>query len=200
MGDGNSDLRELVRSSSTGDRAALDELLVRFLPRARAFVRVQLDPQMRLLESAEDIVQSACREILAKPERFEFRDERAFVNWFCTAALMKVRDRRRHHLAAKRDVRLRVAQDAATALLAQGYSSMVSPSGVAMGREFTQRMEAILDQLDATKREVLMRACLLEETHDEIAAALGITAVNSRSILARARAEVARRLAQADPD
>jgi len=61
MGD---ELESLVHSASRGDGIAIDELLHRYLPGLRAFVRLRASPAVRAKESASDIAQSVCREVL----------------------------------------------------------------------------------------------------------------------------------------
>ena len=58
------DLEQTVESASGGDAAAIGQLLEQHLPRLRAFVRLRMGAQLRARESASDIVQSTCREIL----------------------------------------------------------------------------------------------------------------------------------------
>ncbi|MCA8975247.1 MAG: hypothetical protein KDC98_11025, partial [Planctomycetes bacterium] len=61
-----SDHRDLVDSASHGDPQAVEELLVRHLPRLRAFVRLRSPFALRARESCSDLVQSVCREVIAK--------------------------------------------------------------------------------------------------------------------------------------
>jgi DNA-directed RNA polymerase specialized sigma24 family protein len=48
-----------------GDQLAIEALLERHLPGLRAFVRLRAGPAVRTRESTTDVVQSACREVLA---------------------------------------------------------------------------------------------------------------------------------------
>ncbi|MHC5066858.1 MAG: hypothetical protein ACYTG5_23125, partial [Planctomycetota bacterium] len=65
-------LEDLIQRASA-DEACLDELLAGYLPSLRAFVRSRLRPELRLKESASDLVQSVCRELLTGETGFEFR-------------------------------------------------------------------------------------------------------------------------------
>lgn len=57
-GGSDDDVLALTEAACRGDRAALDALVVRFLPELRAFVRLRAGPALREWESTSDIVQS----------------------------------------------------------------------------------------------------------------------------------------------
>ena len=76
---GDSDRRSLLYDSVTsGDARALDSLIVDYLPRLRAFVRARMDVALRRRESCSDLVQSVCRDLLAREDKFEFEGEAQF--------------------------------------------------------------------------------------------------------------------------
>ena len=54
-------------------------------------------------ESASDIVQSVCREVLQNMERFRHPSEAAFKRWLFKTAVRKIAHRREYYGAAKRD-------------------------------------------------------------------------------------------------
>ena len=62
---------DLVGRIAAGDGAAMEQLIAQHLPRLRAFVRLRLGPQLAAKESASDIVQSACRDVLARADQFQ---------------------------------------------------------------------------------------------------------------------------------
>ncbi len=68
----------LVDRASHGDPIAIDALLEANLPALRAFVRLRMGPTLRAKESASDLVQSACREVLEGLDRFQFQGAENF--------------------------------------------------------------------------------------------------------------------------
>lgn len=190
------DTLQLAEAAARGDQAALRELLERHLPELRAFVRLRAGPLVRARESSSDIVQSVCREVLEKGERFRFASESAFRQWLFTTALRKLVDRREHWLAAKRDAgREQPIGPESGALdeerLVAAYRRLSSPSGHAVAREEIERLEAAFDRLSEDHREVITLARILGLSHAQIAERMGRSEGATRMLLARALAELA---------
>ena len=59
----------------------IEDLLARHLPGLREFVRLRMSPLLRAHESAEDVLQSACCELLPKAGIFAGRGEPTFRDW-----------------------------------------------------------------------------------------------------------------------
>jgi RNA polymerase sigma-70 factor (ECF subfamily) len=176
----------LIRAAAGGDRAALEALLTGELPALRAFVRCQVDPTLRARESSSDLVQSVCREVLAKAEQFRFAEPEGFRRWLFTSAMRKVRDRRDHHLAAKRDARREVDADA----LAGAYASLTSPSGAAARQEQLERVERAMDTLPDEYRQVIALSKVAGLTRPQVAAEMGRSEGSVRMLLHRALARL----------
>lgn len=178
------DLQALAQRATQGDRPAVEELLARFLPRLRAFVRLHLDSALRQRESCSDIVQSACREALDHAGGFRYEGEEQFRAWLFRAALHKILERRRHLLAQKRDARRETvlgdldAQDVRMALQ--------SPSQMAIAGELAAEMEAAFDRLPADYREVITLTRIVQLSHAETARQMGRTEGAVRMLLSRA--------------
>jgi DNA-directed RNA polymerase specialized sigma24 family protein len=125
---------QTVESASRGDPAAIEALLERHLPRLRAFVRLRVGAELRQRESASDIVQSACREVIANMGRYRYRGEDQFRRWLFTAALRKLADKVEHHRAAKhgsrtfRRAQIRLPLQSRRQNRCQGTTSMPSSS------------------------------------------------------------------------
>jgi RNA polymerase sigma-70 factor (ECF subfamily) len=176
----------LIRAAAGGDRAALETLLTGELPALRAFVRCQADPALRARESSSDLVQSVCREVLAKADQFRFAEPEGFRRWLFTSAMRKVRDRRDHHLAAKRDARREVDADA----LAGAYASLTSPSGAAARQEQLERVERAMDTLPDEYRQVIALSKVAGLTRPQVAAEMGRSEGSVRMLLHRALARL----------
>lgn len=189
------DTELLVNRAAEGDEAALGLLIERHLPGLRAFVRARLGPELRLAESASDLVQSTCREVLSARERFRHPSPGSFRSWLFTTAARKVTERLKRARAAKRDggpeLRIGGSSGAAEHALLAVYGRFSSPSHRALVADEVARVERALDQLGEEQREVLLLAHVVELPRAEIAARLGKSDVAVRSILHRALARVA---------
>jgi RNA polymerase sigma-70 factor (ECF subfamily) len=181
------DAATLVERARTGDREALEALVVAHLPALRAFVRVQAGRGLRELESCSDLVQSACREALQDLSGFEYRDEAAFRCWLYRAAERKVLDRARFHGRARRDVRREQAPIAGNSGLLDCYATFCTPSQEAIAREEEARIELAMDELPPSYREVLRLRHVVGLSNKELAQELGHSPEYARMLLARAR-------------
>jgi RNA polymerase sigma-70 factor (ECF subfamily) len=188
----------LVRASQAGDRAALDELLRRYVPGVRAFLRLRMGPSLRAHESAADVVQSVCVDLLSA-HGLAFPDEAAFRNWLFVAAMNKLRNHDRALHSQKRDparVEHLASNDADD--LAACYARVLSPSGELMARERLLRLESAFDRLPEHYREVVALARIAGLTYEQVASATGRSADAVRNILARALNKLAVLLDDAD--
>src|SRR5687767_7489508 len=130
---GNAELARLTEHACQGDREALEELLVQYLPRLRAFVRLRAGPEIRAHEESSDLVQAVCCDVLLHAERFRFPSEGPFRQWLFTQALRTIGQRVRHHRVAKRDAARVEApgSSAGVSALSGFYASFTTPSEVA---------------------------------------------------------------------
>ncbi len=173
---------------SSSDNTDRSELIAAHLPRLRAFVRLQMSPALRGRESVSDVVQSVCREFLGQADELEQRNEHELRSWFYQAALNRVRQKLRHHLAQKRDVRAEVAQSisASNDLLQQCYATHLTPSRAAIANEGIELIERAFDELPDDYRDVILLSRILGLPHREIGEKLGIGEGPGRAMLARA--------------
>ncbi len=195
--------RVLVEAAAAGDAAAVEALLHQHLPGLRAYVRLRAGPMLRARESASDLVQSVCRDVLENIDRFRYPGESAFRAWLYATAMRKIADRAEHWTAGKRDVRREaMALDAPPggsdgdrdARLAAVYCSLSSPSRVAMGRELMDRLESAFEKLPEDYREVIVLSRIVGLSRAEIAERMGRTEASVRNLLSRALAELATHL------
>lgn len=183
----------LVAAARRGDRAAMEALLLHWLPGLREFVRTRMSPLLRTRETSEDLVQSSCRELLAAMGDVEYRGAEAFRGWLFTAVLNKVRKRERDLRAERRDPRRERAIDGApSAALPIGGPG--TPSQAAIARENAERLRAAIAGLPDEYREVLSLARLSQLPRAEIARRLGRSEASVRSLLTRALQALSERL------
>ncbi len=159
---------DLVLRASRGDAASIDQLLVRYLPRLRAFLRSRLDAELRARESNSDLVQSVCREVLDHAGTFSYEGEERFRAWLFTTALNKIRQRARHYATQKRAAP-GAAQRASDSEVADAYTNIHTPSQVAAAGELQALMEQALEQLSDDHREVITLSRIVGLSHAEVA-------------------------------
>jgi len=180
----------LVAAAKCRDPAALDALIRAHLDDLRAYVRLQVDPRLRVRESCSDIVQSVCREVLEDLDGFEYRGAGAFRAWLFAAALNKVRRKGEFHRAQKRDVARERRADSGTSSRAGIYSSLCSPepspSEHAAGHEQAERIERAMDKLPDDYREALLLARVVGLSRREMADRMGRSELAVRTLVTRA--------------
>lgn len=175
-----------------GEDRAVAALLDRHMGDLLAYVRLNIPRNLRERESVSDIVQSVCCEILARPERLEYRGEGPFRNWLYGAVLNKIRDHERFFQRDKRDVRReRRVEDFGSIALLRDHGRPGTPSRHAMTQESLERIEAAFDKLDPAQKDLILLAKVVKLPQSEIAAQLGIGVGAMRSRLTRAVARLA---------
>jgi RNA polymerase sigma-70 factor, ECF subfamily len=190
------DLALLVERASRGEALAFETLLERYLPRLRAFVRLRCGAALRERESASDLVQSVCRDVLQNLDGFRYQGEAEFRSWLFTAAARKVADRAEHWQAARRDVaREQPIVAGSDGALLEIYRQTCSPSQAAMGREALERVEAAFDELPDDYREAVVLSRVLGLPRAEVARAMGRSEDSVRHLLFRGLSQLASKLA-----
>jgi RNA polymerase sigma factor (sigma-70 family) len=178
-------------------RAALAERILGHLPGLTRFVRRRMGPDLAARESASDIVQSTCRELLRAASSFEDRGEASFQRWLQAAAEHKLQNRSRHWRAQRRAGELKPYGEPAGDAPSSGDSGMepaapasARPSHDAMLREEAERLARAFRALEPHYREVLVRSQIDGATHAEIARETGRTSEAVRKLVARGLARL----------
>jgi len=179
---------ETLAAATRGDPAAVTELLERYLPGLRAFVRLRAGELARGREDHSDIVQSACRDVLENLERYRHGGEEGFRRWLYRTALRKIADRHEYYHAKKRDI----GREGAITTNWSGASDRApTPSQHAIANEEALRIERALESLPPDYREVVVLARYVGMTHREIAEEMGRSEMAVRTLLSRALARLA---------
>ncbi|MEM7203838.1 MAG: sigma-70 family RNA polymerase sigma factor [Planctomycetota bacterium] len=196
-GQSTSEFAALLERVRGGDRAALGALLEQHLPGLRAFVHREVGDALRQRVSESDLVVSACREALGELDGVRTGEPAAFRSWLHRIALRKVLAQADRWSAQSRDPRREVAADGdpVTAI----DPARRTPSRELSSREETARIEAAIERLPNTWREVLVLARFEGLSSAAIAARLGKTDAAVRQALARARARLALELDEPTP-
>lgn len=178
----------LVLAAQGGDRAALEGLFTRYLPRVRQIVALRLGHSLRDFAAYEDVVQDALLNVFTRIDKFRPRSEGRFRYWPSCCVTNSVRSHFRRSRAKKRAKFLHVfpyASDGILESIASGASS--GPHDLVEGEELAERIESALLSMKEVQREVIILDRVCGMTRSEIRVALGFTTEESvRRYLAQA--------------
>jgi RNA polymerase sigma factor (sigma-70 family) len=177
--------------------ADIDRLVDENLPALRAYVRARLGPGLAAHESASDVVQSVCRELVAEHRDLDYRGDAAFRGWLFSAALHKIWQHDRHRRAKKRagpEPKPGTTSEGEARSLLDGYAHLVTPSREVSAREQVSTVEQALAALTDSDRELIALAKIANLPHAEIAARTGRSEEACRQALRRALVRLAAKL------
>lgn len=181
-------------SAQPGRDAAVDGLLAEHLPAVVAFVRLHCADVVLEHESCADVVQSACREVLAGSHGFEVRGLPQFRKWLFQKVKSKLIDKRRYWIAERRRGGRDVGELSGERHIDQVSAALCSPSEAASAREALERMERSILGLADSDRRVITMIKLYGLSTREAAAELGKTEGAVRVMLHRALARLGVRM------
>jgi RNA polymerase sigma-70 factor, ECF subfamily len=149
----------LLTRAQAGDRAALDALIARYLPRLQRWATGRLPRWAREMSDTQDLVQEALFQTFKKIERFECRGEGALQAYLRQAVLNRIRE----------ELRRTKRRPARTELDPSAQDEGRSPLEEAIGREAIDRYERALSRLRPEDRELIVARVELGYTNREIA-------------------------------
>lgn len=180
----------LVQRAKSGESAALNLLLDHYMERVLRIVRMRLGKHLRSKLESMDVVQEVMIRALRGFDNFEAKDEKAFVHWLGKLVQNQIRDLADYHGAGKRDHKLEVASlhnsDKERSVLSKiPAEGIIRPSIQIQLKQEILELEAALDQLNDTQREVvIMRQ--EEMSFSEIGKELNLSEDAARMQFARA--------------
>ncbi|MCB9881445.1 MAG: RNA polymerase sigma factor [Planctomycetes bacterium] len=189
--------RTLVARAQARDQEAIDELFERYRDRLRSALRRLLGGRYRhAVADSEDAAQDAIVAALTRIDAFEYRGEGSFLAWLLKCAEFEILQRLRSLSAQKRNPGALGRLDATNA--PEPAADEASPSQVAGGKEFEERLRQCLDELPTRERDIIMLRRYLGLDTEEIRVELDLpTAGAVRALLSRAQARLADLLADA---
>jgi RNA polymerase sigma-70 factor (ECF subfamily) len=189
---------DLVRRFNGGDESAFLEIMSRH--RSRIFAAA-----IGLLHNhadAEEITQDTF--VRAHRALARFRGDSSLATWLHRIAVNLARNRYWYFFRRCRQATLSL--DAAMGDGAESrFSDLLSaadpdPSQENSRSEFIGAVEASMEKLEPSHRQILTMRSVLDQSYEEIAAALGINVGTVKSRIARARESLRKRLAEECPD
>lgn len=181
-------------AACSGDRNAYESLFGRNLPVLVAYLRSRIGGAMAKAESAEDLAQSVCREVLCDLPELEFRREDQFRAYLFLQARRKVLDRARYYQLPVRDPANHHELAAGEDPVGHGPS----PSRVAAGKEELLLAEQAIATLPEAQREAVLLSRVAGMSYAEIAAVKGQSESSIRGLVARALARLSGMVARTD--
>ncbi|MFK7737018.1 MAG: sigma-70 family RNA polymerase sigma factor [Pirellulaceae bacterium] len=193
---------QLATQMRAGDRNALAALFSAHRERLRKIVRFRLDPRLAGRLADSDVLQETYIAAATRLEHFEKQPEMPAFLWLRLILGQQLTDlHRRHFQAEKRDIRKEVrvsARDAQFGDLSQHTSlaiaskladKMTAVSEVVSRAEQFDRMEQVLNDMDATDREVIALRHFEELSNSETAKVLELetSAASKRYLRAMAK-------------
>jgi len=172
-----------------GTSPTLRELLPQYLSQLEGYVRENLGRTLRDRESASDLVDSVCGDLLAENIAFEYRGKGEFQSWLRSVVVNKIRGRLRFVRAKKRGHDRQVVAD--DSRVEAAHVDLASPSQDAMLREDLGLLDRALARLPEHYRDLIVRLHLRGEPRERVAAALGSTVDATRNMLTRAMVKLA---------
>lgn len=172
----------LLQRVRSGDAAARERLLARYVPILRAWAHGRLPVHARGLSDTDDLVQITLLRVLKQLQRFESRHEGAFLAYLRRILLNAMRDQIQR--ARTRGVQLQVPESLP--------DSGASPLELALGRDTLERYDAAFARLGEEQQEAVFMRVEMGCSYEQIAEALGKSSANTaRMVVSRAIARLA---------
>lgn len=182
--------RDDIRKARTGDREALNRLLVRVHGRVTRRALTRLGPALQARLRISDLVQSTYLDVVRYIGEFDGESDDAFAAWVGRILENNIRDKRRFYAASKR------ATDPAGPQEIEDASATLrgNPSEDAAVEDELRLVNRALEELPAHYQEIIRLRIMQGRRYDEIGSRLGRTASSARVLLARARAALILRI------
>lgn len=175
----------LVRRAREGDRAALDDLCARYLPRLQRWAHGRLPGWARGAVDTQDLVQLTLAQVIRRIDAFDPHHEGAFQAYVRQALLNQIRDEiRRMQRAAPHDP------------LDTGPASPdPSPLEQAIGGQLLDTYEAALQRVKPEDREAIIARVEMGLSWSEVADTLGKNSpASAQMAVSRALVRLAREM------
>ena len=150
---------QLLQRAKDGDRAALDALMVRYLPRLRAWASGRLPMRARSLLDTSDLVQETLLRTFERLDRIEVRGPGGFQAYVRSAVLNRIRD----------EIRWAGRRPGPDGVDENLPSAEPTPLELAIGADLVARYERALASLSEEEQRLLHLRIELDYDYDEIA-------------------------------
>src|ERR1700750_2522758 len=176
---------DVIRRVQSGDAAAREQLLARFLPLLRRWAHGRLPRQIRDLNDTDDLVQVTLVKALSRLGDFESAGPGAFLAYLRMALLNQVRDEIRRH--QRRPEHAEIDSELAE-------SNSVGVVDHLIGSERMQAYEQALASLPKRQQGLIVMRVEFGMSYPEIAVEVGGSADAVRVMVARAIVQLSKLL------
>lgn len=173
---------ELLERAQAGDEDALGRLLERHAPRVLRVIRLRLGRPLREVVESVDILQEALLAAFRDFDRFELREDAAFLDWISRIAENRIRRAAEHHRAERRDHRRRVSgeHEAGGEELRWEPAAGETAAATYLAREEERgAVEEALARLPEAQRELIVAREYLGASWEEVARQTGHPSANA---------------------
>lgn len=155
--------QQLVLRIHGGDREAFDLLFMRYYPRIKLAVRMQMLDKLKAQVEPDDVIQEIYIEVYKNFHKFEYSDPDSFFKWVTKVVGWKIRDfdkyffktakRQPHELSLQQSA---AEHDTSAFEIADGVAApQDTPSQIVMEKEGFQVLERALEKLPEKFRRVI---------------------------------------------
>jgi len=178
---------ELVIKARNGDRAAVEALLQRCLPKLRRWAHGRLPAHAREALDTGDLVQEAALHMLQRVDEFQPRHVGAMQAYLRQSVINRIRD----------EIRRVARRPAAVELVEEPPADAPSPLEMAIQKESYDRYRSALERLASRDRELVVARMEAQWSLADVAERFGIaTADAARMAVNRALKRLVRELEQ----
>src|SRR5262245_23885582 len=190
MGKSSSDTDQLLQQAAAGDASAREQLLTRHRHRLRRMVAVRLDRGLAARVDPSDVVQETLADAARRLDDFLRDRPMPYYPWLRRLASDRLDKAHRRHTARRRSVDREepspLPNQSARQLADRLPAANTDPARAAVRKEKREQVRALLNQLSAGDREVLVLRFLERMSSAEAAAVLQISPGAVRLRLMRA--------------
>lgn len=181
----------LIGRAKAGENQALNLLLERYMSRILKIVRMRLGPKLRSKMESMDVVQEVMIRAINGFEKFDAKNEAAFLHWISKLVQNEIRDLADYHGAAKRDLKKEMQKKPdfsteSSVLSKIPANSEYRPSFQIRLKEEVLELEVALDQLPENQRDIIVMRQYEGMSFKEIGEELGSSEDAARMQYARA--------------
>ena len=174
--------QQLVIRIHGGDREAFDLLFMRYYPRIKLMVRMQMLDKLKAQVEPDDVIQEIYMEVYRNFHKFEYSDPDSFFKWVTTVISWKIKDFDKYFFkTAKRQphetlsLQQKSGEDTTSFELGDGVpASQNTPSQIVMEREGYQLLDQALQKLPENFRQVITYRQIMKLTAAETAEEMGM--------------------------
>lgn len=160
---------ELVLKARNGDRAAVEALLQRCLPKLRRWAHGRLPPYAREGLDTGDLVQEAALHLLQRVDEFEPHHVGAMQAYLRQSVINRIRD----------EIRRVGRRPAAVELVEEPPADAPSPLEVTLQHESYDRYHSALERLAARDRELVVARIEAQWSFADVAERFGMTTADA---------------------